>query len=88
MIRCILLAKSKQEHFVQRARVPEIASSGTYTSLYEKTSILFFQRNCIFHLYSVGTRQELFTIVLPKKWVGDDGLLRTPRTQRNLVMNR
>ena len=55
MIDAYLLKVSK-EHIVQRARVPEIASSGTYT-LYRKSSILFFQSNCIFHLNIVGTRQ-------------------------------
>ena len=56
MMRSINLLKVRKEHIVQSAKVPEIASSGTYT-LYRKSSILFFQSNCIFHLNIVGTRQ-------------------------------
>ena len=50
------LLNISKEHIVQRARVPEIASSGTYT-LHGMSSILFFRNNCIFHLNSVGTQQ-------------------------------
>ena len=56
MINVYLSLKVSKEHIVRRTRVPEIASSGTYT-LYKKSSILFFQSNCIFHLTIVGTRQ-------------------------------
>jgi len=43
---------------VQRARVPEIAFSGTH-NLYRKSSILFFQNNRILRLNIVGTRQAI-----------------------------
>ena len=52
------LIKKCRETNVQRARVPEISSSGTYT-LHRKASIIFFQSNCIFHLSIVGTRQAI-----------------------------
>jgi len=56
MIRRKHLLKVSEKRIVQRAKVPEIVSSGTYT-LYRKLSILFFSSNCIFHLNVVGTRQ-------------------------------
>ena len=50
------MLKVSKKNIVQSTRVPEIASSGTYT-LYRKSSIRFFKYNCTFHLNIVGTRQ-------------------------------
>ena len=77
MIRCILFAKSKQERIVQRAIVPEIVSSGTYT-LYRMSSILFLQNNCIFLLNIVGTRQATIHNSITEKSVArSDGVTST-----------
>ena len=54
---------------MQRAKVPEIASSGTYT-LYRMSSTLSFQNNRIFHLNSVGTRQATIHNRITEKSVG------------------
>ena len=82
------MLKVSKEHIVQRTRVPEIASSGTYT-LHRMSSILFFQNNCIFHLNIVGTRQATIrNSITERVWLEvTESLLATLGPLSKSVMN-
>jgi len=83
------LLKVSKERSVQRTKVPEIVSSGTY-KLCRMSFILFFQSNSIFHLNNVGTRQAIIRNSITERVCLEvtESLLDTLGPLSKSVMNR
>ena len=86
MMTSMILLKVSKERIVQSARVPEIVSSGTY-NFCEKSSILIFPSNCIFHLNVVGTRQATIRNRMTEKSVARNDEVISSHTCPSVMMS-